>query len=98
MIMRPGQQQLLLPANSLFIWFTLLSALLLNMLMNMGLWGRAAWTPDLLVVALVFWSVRLSPAPEAPMLWRQTPAPAQPLQPAAPGRPAVPGASAGTLL
>ena len=48
--------------------------------------------------ALVFWSVRLSPAPEAPMLWRQTPAPAQPLQPAAPGRPAVPGASAGTLL
>ncbi|MDO9291492.1 MAG: rod shape-determining protein MreD, partial [Hydrogenophaga sp.] len=47
MIMRPGQQ-LLLPANPLFIWFSLLSALVLNMLMNTGLWGRAAWVPDLL--------------------------------------------------
>ena len=56
MIMRPGQQ-LLLPANPLFIWFTLLGALALNMLMNMGLWGRAAWVPDLLAVVLVFWSV-----------------------------------------
>ena len=56
MIMRPGQQ-LLLPANPAFIWFSLLGALMLNMLMNIGLWGRAAWTPDLLVVALVFWSV-----------------------------------------
>lgn len=56
MIMRPGQQ-LLLPANPLFIWFSLLSALGLNMLMNMGLWGRAAWVPDLLAVVLVFWSV-----------------------------------------
>ncbi len=56
MIMRPGQQ-LLLPANPLFIWLTLLSALVLNMLMNMGLWGRAAWVPDLLAVVLVFWSV-----------------------------------------
>lgn len=56
MIMRPGQQ-LLLPANPLFIWFSLLAALALNMLMNMGLWGRAAWVPDLLALALVFWSV-----------------------------------------
>ena len=56
MIMRPGQQ-LLLPANPVFIWFSLLSALALNMLMNMGLWGRAAWVPDLLALALVFWSV-----------------------------------------
>ena len=56
MIMRPGQQ-LLLPANPVFIWFSLLAALALNMLMNMGLWGRAAWVPDLLAVALVFWSV-----------------------------------------
>ncbi len=56
MIMRPGQQ-LLLPANPLFIWFTLLGALALNMLMNMGLWGRSAWVPDLLAVVLVFWSV-----------------------------------------
>ena len=56
MIMRPGQQ-LLLPANPLFIWSTLLTALLLDMVQNMGLWGRAAWTPDLLALVLVFWSV-----------------------------------------
>ncbi|MFN7124010.1 MAG: rod shape-determining protein MreD, partial [Hydrogenophaga sp.] len=56
MIMRPGQQ-LLLPANPAFIWFSLLAALALNMVMNMGLWGRAAWVPDLLAVVLVFWSV-----------------------------------------
>ena len=56
MIMRPGQQ-LLLPANPVFIWFSLLGALVFNMLLNMGLFGRAAWVPDLLAVALVFWSV-----------------------------------------
>lgn len=56
MIMRPGQQ-LLLPANPLFIWFSLFAALALNMLMNMGLWGRAAWVPDLLALTLVFWGV-----------------------------------------
>jgi rod shape-determining protein MreD len=56
MIMRPGQQ-LLLPANPFFIWFTLIGALLVNMTLNMGLWGRAAWVPDLLAVVLVFWSV-----------------------------------------
>ncbi len=56
MIMRPGQQ-LLLPANPVFIWFSLLCALMFNMLMNMGLFGRAAWVPDLLAVVLVFWSV-----------------------------------------
>jgi rod shape-determining protein MreD len=56
MIMRPGQQ-LLLPANPLFIWGSLLVALLLDMSQNMGLWGRAAWTPDVLALVLVFWSV-----------------------------------------
>ncbi len=56
MIMRQGQQ-LLLPANPLFIWGSLLIALLLNMFQNMGLWGRAAWTPDALALVLVFWSV-----------------------------------------
>ena len=56
MIMRPGQQ-LLLPANPLFIWGSLALALALNMLQNMGLWGRAAWTPDLLALVLVFWSI-----------------------------------------
>ena len=56
MIMRPGQQ-LLLPANPVFIWLSLIMALLANMLLNMGLFGRAAWVPDLLAVVLVFWSV-----------------------------------------
>ncbi len=56
MIMRQGQQ-LLLPANPFFIGVTLLVALMLNMLQNMGLWGRAAWVPDWLALALVFWSV-----------------------------------------
>ena len=56
MIMRQGQQ-LLLPANPFFIWGTLLAALGLNMLQNIGFWGRAAWVPDLLALVLVFWSV-----------------------------------------
>jgi rod shape-determining protein MreD len=56
MIMRPGQQ-LLLPANPVFIGFSLVLALLLNMAENIGLWGRAPWTPDLVAVLLVFWSV-----------------------------------------
>ena len=56
MIMRPGQQ-LLLPANPLFIWASLLGAMLLNMVQNMAFLGRAAWAPDLLAVTLVFWTV-----------------------------------------
>ena len=56
MIMRPGHQ-LLLPASPLFIWGSLIAALLLNMLQNMGFWGRAAWAPDLLALVLVFWSI-----------------------------------------
>lgn len=56
MIMRPGQQ-LLLPANPWFIWFTLLLALLLNMGINIGVTGRSAWAPDMLALVLVFWSV-----------------------------------------
>lgn len=56
MIMRPGQP-LLLPASPLFIWSSLVVALLLNMLLNMGWWGRASWAPDLLALTLVFWSV-----------------------------------------
>ena len=56
MIMRPGQQ-LLLPANPWFIWLSLLTALLLNMVQNMGLWGHAPWAPDILAVVLVFWTV-----------------------------------------
>lgn len=56
MIMRPGQA-LLLPARPAFIWASLTAALALNMLANMGLWGRAAWAPDWLALALVFWTV-----------------------------------------
>jgi rod shape-determining protein MreD len=52
MIMRPGQQ-LLLPANPLFIWLSLLAALMLNMLPL----GRVPWMPDFLALVLVFWSV-----------------------------------------
>jgi rod shape-determining protein MreD len=50
--MRPGQQ-LLLPANPLFIWGSLLLALLVNMLPL----GRTPWMPDVLALVLVFWSV-----------------------------------------
>ena len=56
MIMRQGQQ-LLLPANPLFVWGSLLAAMLADMFLNMGLTGRAAWVPDLLAVVLVFWTV-----------------------------------------
>lgn len=56
MIMRPGQQ-LLLPASPLFIWGSLLAAMIANMIINMGLWGRAAWVPDVLALVLVFWTV-----------------------------------------
>jgi rod shape-determining protein MreD len=52
MIMRPGQA-LLLPANPLFIWFSLIFAMMLNMLPV----GRLPWMPDFLAVGLVFWSV-----------------------------------------
>jgi rod shape-determining protein MreD len=55
MIMRSGQQ-LLLPANPLFIWMSLLVAMLLNFLITTAL-GRAAWVPDVLAVTLVFWSI-----------------------------------------
>lgn len=56
MIMRPGQA-LLLSANPWFIWGTLLAALVLGMVTHIGLGGQAGWTPDLLALALVFWTV-----------------------------------------
>jgi rod shape-determining protein MreD len=52
MIMRPGQP-LLLPANPVFIWGSLLLALMVDMVPL----GRNAWMPDLLALVLVFWSV-----------------------------------------
>jgi rod shape-determining protein MreD len=53
MIMRPGQQQLLLPVSPVFIWSSLAVALAINMIPL----GRAAWMPDLLALVIVFWSV-----------------------------------------
>ena len=53
MIMRPGQQQLLLPVNPFFIWGSLLAAMVFCMLPL----GRIAWLPDLLALVIVFWGV-----------------------------------------
>lgn len=53
MIMRPAQQQLLLPVNSLFIWGSLLAAVLIDMVPL----GRVVWMPDLLALVIVFWGV-----------------------------------------
>jgi rod shape-determining protein MreD len=49
----PRGQQLLLPVNVFFMWGSLLVALLLSMLP----FGRIAWMPDFVALALVFWSV-----------------------------------------
>ncbi|MDI9332491.1 MAG: rod shape-determining protein MreD [Alphaproteobacteria bacterium] len=53
----PRGEALLLPANPWFIVSSLVLGLLANMLQNMGLWGNAAWMPDLLSLVLVFWCV-----------------------------------------
>ena len=49
----PRGQELLLPASPVFIWGSLLVALMLDLLPL----GRVAWTPDFLAVVLVFWSI-----------------------------------------
>jgi len=51
--MMPRGDQLLLPVNPLFMWFSLFVAFMCN-LMPMG---RAPALPDFLAVALVFWNV-----------------------------------------
>ena len=53
MIMPRGSDQLLLPVNPFFIGFTLLGAMLLEMLPT----GRHPASPDLLALVLVFWNV-----------------------------------------
>jgi rod shape-determining protein MreD len=53
MIMPRGSDQLLLPANPLFVWLSLLLALGFNLLPL----GRSAGMPDLLALVLVFWNV-----------------------------------------
>jgi len=52
MIMRSGQP-LLLPASPVFIWTSLVLALLADMLPL----GRQPWMPDLLALVLLFWTV-----------------------------------------
>ena len=54
MIMARGtDDQLLLPVNPLFLWFSLFAALVFNMLP----FGRVAAMPDVLALTLVFWNV-----------------------------------------
>ncbi len=53
MIMRRSSDQLLLPANPLFVWGTLLLAFMLNLLPL----GRLPAMPDVLALTLVFWNV-----------------------------------------
>jgi rod shape-determining protein MreD len=55
MIMPTGQQ-LLLPANPLFVWGSLIVALFVNMLSATAM-GRSPWVPDILAVVIVFWTV-----------------------------------------
>ena len=49
----PRGDALLLPANPLFVWFTLLFAFLVNLVPL----GRVPAMPDFLAVTLVFWNV-----------------------------------------
>jgi rod shape-determining protein MreD len=53
MIMERGKP-LLARVNPSFIWFSLFVALILHMLIGLG---NFFWTPDLLAMTLVFWSV-----------------------------------------
>ena len=53
MIMPRGSDQLLLPVNPFFLWFSMLLALVVNMLPL----GRVPAMPDVLALTLVFWNV-----------------------------------------
>jgi rod shape-determining protein MreD len=53
MMMDRDGDQLLLPVNPLFLWFSLFAALVFNMMPL----GRVAAMPDLLALVLVFWNV-----------------------------------------
>jgi len=53
----PRGHQLLLPANPLFIIFSLVFACLIDMLLSMAFTGNAAWMPDFVAAVLVFWAV-----------------------------------------
>lgn len=51
--MMPRGNELLMPVNPVFIWVSLLLAMVLNILP----WGRWPGVPDFLAVAVVFWNV-----------------------------------------
>jgi rod shape-determining protein MreD len=53
----PRGQQLLLPANPVFIYFSIVAALVLDMVQNEAFFGNANWTPELLALTLLFWSI-----------------------------------------
>ena len=53
MMKRPAPNQLLLPVNLMFVWFTLLAAFAVNLLPV----GRHPAAPDALALVLVFWNV-----------------------------------------
>jgi rod shape-determining protein MreD len=53
----PRGQQLLLPANPLFVLLTLIASLFANMVVNISLVGNASWMPDFLALVLAFWCV-----------------------------------------
>jgi rod shape-determining protein MreD len=55
-MMPRSEDQLLLPVNPLFVWFTLLLAFALNIVPL----GRVVWMPDLVALVLVFWNVNQS--------------------------------------
>jgi rod shape-determining protein MreD len=52
-MLMPSGQQLLLPVNPLFMWASLVVALLINMMP----FGQVAWAPDWLALVIVFWRV-----------------------------------------
>ncbi|HEX7437756.1 MAG TPA: rod shape-determining protein MreD [Caldimonas sp.] len=56
MIMPRSTDQLLMPVNPLFMWFTLLVAFALNVVPV----GRVPTMPDFLALVLVFWNVHQS--------------------------------------
>ena len=56
MIMPRSADQLLMPVNPLFMWFTLLLAFALNLVPL----GRVPAMPDFLALVLVFWNVHQS--------------------------------------
>lgn len=55
-MMHSTHDQLLLPVNPLFMWFSLAMALLINLLPL----GRLPGMPDMVALALVFWNVHQS--------------------------------------